>query len=163
MLIIFISYKAAIKALEDDIQLSKDILFSIMAIIYDANSIQIVKNNIESGDPDNISYAMEMLDLFIHEHLKPKVFPILDDSDLINKVTLLEDYFPIEVFKNENIFDLILNRDHNFISDWTKASVVYEIDLTEQEITNTYLAQLFNPIQIIRETSYYKLSLLKSP
>ncbi|MDB4534551.1 hypothetical protein N9242_06725, partial [Vicingaceae bacterium] len=126
-----------IEAIEDDISLSKEILFSILSIIYDDNSVTIVKNNIETGDPDNISYAIEMLDLFIHEHIKPKLFPVLDDSQLAARIILLEDYFPIEIFKDENIFDLILNRDSNFISDWTKAIAVYEMELTQNEITQT--------------------------
>ncbi len=151
-----------LEAIEDDIELSKNVLFSLLAIIYDSNSVKIVQDNIQSGDPDNISYAMEMLDLFIHEHIKPKVFPILDDSNLNDRITLLEDYFPIEVFKERNIFDLVLNRDSNYFSDWTKASVVYEMDLEQQEISQTFIAQLFNPKQIIRETSYYKISMVKA-
>ena len=150
-----------IEAIADDIELSKEILFKLLSIIYDENSIQIVKTNIESGDPDNISYAIEMLDLFIHEHIKPKLFPVLDDSLLNARILSLEDYFPIEVFKSENIFDLILNRDSNFISDWTKANVVFELNLEEEEtVSDSFLAQLFNPKRIIRETAYYKLSLV---
>lgn len=147
-----------LEAIQDDIDLSKEILFSILSIIYDDNSVKIVKNNIETGDPDNISYAMEMLDLFIHEHLKPKLFPVLDDSLLSSKITLLEDYFPIEMFKEENIFDLILNRDSNYISDWAKASLLYEIKLEQDDVTQSFLAQLFNPKKIIREIAYYKMS-----
>ena len=146
-----------IEAIEDDINLSKEILFSLLSIIYDFGSIQIVKNNIETGNPDNISYAIEMLDLFIDEHLKPKLFPVLDDSRLNLRIIQLEDYFPIEIFKAENIYDLVLNRDSNFISDWTKASLIYELDLEKNETTQTFLAQLFNPKQIIRETAYHKM------
>jgi ATP/ADP translocase len=153
--------EVTLEALEDDIEFSKELLFSILSIVYDNNSVQIAKNNIETGNPDNISYAIEMLDLFVHEHLKPKLFPALDDSDLDDRVLLLEDYFPIETFRDENIFDLILNRDSNFISDWTKASVIFEMDLSG-EISESFLAQLFNPKRIIRETSYYKMSLVNS-
>ena len=152
-----------IAAINDDISLSKEILFSILSIIYDSNSVDIVKENIESGDPDNISYAIEMLELFIHEHIKSKLFPVLDDSQLTARVAILEDYFPIEIFKNENIFDLILNRDSNFLSDWTKASMIYELDLTQNEVSQTYLAQLFNPKQIIRETTFYKMAIVDLP
>lgn len=149
-----------IDAINDDISLAKEILFAILSIIYDSNSVDIVKEKIESGDPDNISYAIEMLDLFTHEHIKSKLFPVLDDSQLTARILLLEDYFPIEIFRTENVFDLILNRDSNFISDWTKASVIYELDLSENEITQTFLAQLFNPKRIIRETAYYKMAIV---
>lgn len=151
----------SIEAIEDDIEFSRNLLFSILSIVYDDNHIQIVKNNIETGNPDNISYAIEMLDLFVHEHIKAKLFPALDDSNLSDRVILLEDYFPIEVFRTENIFDLILNRDSNFISDWTKSCVIYEMDLSK-EVTETFLAQLFNPKKIIRETAYYKMSIVNT-
>jgi hypothetical protein len=36
------------------------------------------------------------------------------------------------------------------------------MELTQNEITQTFLAQLFNPKRIIRETSYYKMAIVDS-
>ncbi len=54
-------------------------IYMLLAMLYDTRSIQLVKENIESGTSEGTSYAVELLDVFLSEQLKQRVIPVLDD------------------------------------------------------------------------------------
>ncbi len=66
----------------------------LLSILYDPQSVQLVRENMESGDPDNMAFAMELLDIFIDTELKPKLIPLLDDSPTREKLANFRLHFP---------------------------------------------------------------------
>ncbi len=106
---------------------ANDFLFLLLSILYDAESVAYVKENLEAGNPESSDYAIELLDLFIDEDLKNRLFPLLEDFPINIKVRLLETFFPISITTPEDILGKVLDLDNNYTQRWTKAVALHYI------------------------------------
>lgn len=152
-------------ALKEEVRHNFDHIFMLLSMNYDPESIQLVKENIESGDSDKVTFALELLDTFITEDLKPKLFPLLDDISILDKVKKLDEFYAPETFSSfVDVCRKLVNRDFNRINRWTKALALYYLrDLVnENENDLQYLvAYLFHTDLLLRQTaasSLYKIS-----
>ncbi|MEQ8240192.1 MAG: HEAT repeat domain-containing protein, partial [Cyclobacteriaceae bacterium] len=68
-----------IEAFREEDRQNYDNIFMLLSMIYDPQNVLLVKENIQDGTTDSITFAVEMLDIFVEEELKPKVIPILDE------------------------------------------------------------------------------------
>ncbi len=67
-------------------------IYMLLTMLYDTRSIQLVKENIDSGTAEGIAYAVELLDVFLSEQLKQRVIPILDDLGNSERIDRLQDF-----------------------------------------------------------------------
>jgi hypothetical protein len=126
----------------------------LLAMLYDTRSIQLVKENIDSGTADGITYAIELLDVFLSEQLKQRVIPVLDDLTDVERISRLEDYFPRVRLDSKLVLKFIINRDFTQSNRWTKACVIHQIGVLKiRDFKLDLIAQMFNPDLLIRETS----------
>lgn len=129
-------------------------LFDMLKLIYDKNSIEAVLENLEAGTGQSISYAVELLDTFMDEDLKPYIVPLLEDTSLANKLWSLENYFPLRHYEPEELLKAIINRDNNIISKQTKIYALNAFQYVENKTVNDDLvAQLFNTDKFLRQLS----------
>ncbi|MGB3465308.1 MAG: cyclic nucleotide-binding domain-containing protein [Cyclobacteriaceae bacterium] len=140
---------------EENIQNYNDI-FMLLSMIYDPQSIQLIKENVELDTTDSVAFAIEMLDLFVDEEIKPTLFAVLDDTKVEDKLAKLHLHYAPESFDNQSDLLLqILNRDYNFINRWTKVVSVYRLGtLEENEVAMSLIANIFNPDKFILETVF---------
>jgi ATP/ADP translocase len=142
------------EALQEEVNENYDQVTMLLSILYDPQSVQLVRENIESGDPDNIAFAMELMDLFIDQELKPKLFPLLDDSPADQKLELLQVYYPRESYTPIQVINYILNRDFNLSNRWTKACAIHaSAFMPDFRISRGLAAQLFNKDKLLQETA----------
>jgi ATP:ADP antiporter, AAA family len=142
------------QALRWEIQNDIEHIYMLLAMIYDTRSIQLVKENIDSGTADGITYAIELLDVFLSEQLKQRVIPILDDLTDVERIGRLEDFYPRVKLDSKLVLKFIINRDFTQSNRWTKACVIYQIGLTRiADFKLDLIAQLFNPDVLIKEIS----------
>ncbi len=142
------------EALREEVQQNFDQITILLSILYDPQSVQLVRENMESGDPDNIAFAMELMDLFISQELKPKLFPLLDDSPTEEKLTQLQVFFPRESYTPIQVINYILNRDFNQNNRWTKVCAIHAAAyLPDFRISRGLIAQVFNNDRLLQETS----------
>ncbi|UXX79322.1 cyclic nucleotide-binding domain-containing protein [Reichenbachiella carrageenanivorans] len=151
-----------VQAFEEENKKNHEHLFMLMSMIYDAQSIKLVRDNIEVGTTDSVSFGIEMLGIFVDEILRPKLTAVLDDDEPKAKLDKLHDFYPPESF--EDYSDLLLqivNRDYNNINKWTKCLAMYKLTLIRgQKVTNDLIANLFNPDETMVQTAaavLYKL------
>ncbi len=131
-----------------------DVLYNTLGLVYDNKTIANIRKNIESGTVESTGYAIELLDLFISEDLKPKLYPLLEDSSNETKVEQLRDLFPRSEYKVEELLSEILNRDINYTSSWTKYQTLQSIlELKSLTISDTLIAQIFNEDLVLSETA----------
>ena len=141
-------------AIKEEITANFNLLYLLLSLAYDAQSVMHVKENIESGTSEGVSYALELLDLFVYEEIKPKLFPIVEDISLLEKIRQLQDFYPIKKLEIEELLIDIINRDINYISVWTKACAINEIgELKNPEIADDLIAHLFNPNDLLRQSA----------
>ncbi len=142
------------QALKEEIAENFDQITLLLSLIYDPKSIQLVRENIDSGDPDGITYALELMDIFIDNDLKPKLFPLFDDKPVAEKLEELQVYFPRETYNPIQVINYILNRDFNQNNRWTKMCAIHAAAyLPEFRVSRGLIAQLFNRDRLLQETA----------
>jgi ATP/ADP translocase len=131
-----------------------DIIYTILSILYDENSIRQIRTNLESGTSEGIGFAMELLDIFVDETIKPYLFPLLDDTSIVEKVSGLQTEFPVEILKSEELLLAIINRDYNQLKLSTRLIALQNLDKrAEFSSGDDIIAQLFNPRALLHETA----------
>jgi ATP:ADP antiporter, AAA family len=146
------------RALREEVQSDIEHIYMLLAMLYDTRSIQLVKENIESGTAEGVTYAIELLDVFLSEQLKQRVIPVLDDISNSEKVNRLELYYPRIKLDEKLVLKFIINRDFTQSNRWTKAAVLHLIGTKRlTEFTLDLVAQLFNPDPLISETAAWAL------
>ena len=156
-------FSAQIKSsLRWEIQSDIEHIYMLLTMLYDTRSIQLVKENIDSGTAEGITYAIELLDVFLSEQLKKRVIPILDDLTLAERTNRLEDFYPRIKLDSQLVLKFMINRDFAQSNRWTKACVLFQIGILGiKDFKMDLIAQLFNPDWLLREVSalaLYKIS-----
>jgi AAA family ATP:ADP antiporter len=142
------------QALRWEVQNDVEHIYMLLTMLYDTRSIQLVKENIDSKTTEGITYAIELLDVFLSEQLKQRVIPVLDDISDAERISRLHDFYPRVKLDHKLVLKFLINRDFTQSNRWTKACVLYHIG--EQRYTEfviDLIAQLFNPDALIREVS----------
>ncbi len=146
------------KALEEEIVYDVDHIYMLLSMLYDAQSIQLVKENIESQTSEGVTYGVELLDIFLSEDLKQRFIPVIDDISFAEKGRKLEIYYPRERLENKMVLKFLLNRDFSQTNRWTKTCIIYQIGkLKIREFYFDLIANLFNPDLLIREMAAWSL------
>lgn len=141
-------------ALKEEISSNEDTMYMILSIMYDPQSVQLVRENVETGTSDGIAFAIELLDIFLDPELKPKLFPLIDDIPIHDKVHQLQPHFPREDYNLIQVLNFILNKNYNQINRWTKACAIHSlVYLPEFRISKGLIAQLFNKDRLLAEVA----------
>ncbi|MBX2916528.1 MAG: HEAT repeat domain-containing protein [Cyclobacteriaceae bacterium] len=147
-------YKYLREALREEVRDNYDHLSLLLSLLYDQESIQLVKENIELGTPDSVQYALELLDLFVDQDLKPKLIPLLDDSSTPKKLENLQTFFPRESYNPIQVINYILNRDFNYNNRWTKVCAVHACAyIPNFRVSRGLISQMFNNDKLLQETT----------
>ncbi len=145
-------------ALEEEIYYDIDHIYMLLSMLYDAQSIQLVKENIESQTSEGVTYGLELLDVFLSEDLKQRIMPVVDDASYTDKARKLEIFYPRERLENKMVLKFLLNRDFSQTNRWTKTCILYQIGLLNiREFYFDLIANLFNPDLLIREMAAWSL------
>lgn len=139
-------------------------IFMLLSMIYDPQNVLLVKDNIQNGTSNSITFAVEMLDIFVEDEMKPKVIPIMDDLKAEERLARLNNNYPPENFESYNDLLLqVINRDYNRINRYTKALSIYRVaSLEGSTVSDDLIANLFNPDPLLLQTAawaIYKLDI----
>lgn len=133
-------------------------IFILLSMIYDPQSVELAKESIQSGTSESITFAVEMMDIFVEEELKPKLLPVMEELKVNERLNRLQNYYPPEHFESyQDMLLQIINRDYNRINRYTKALAMYRISQITNEITPDIIANLFNPDPLLLQTAAYVL------
>ena len=148
-----------VEAIEEENKRNLQTIFMVMSMVYDPQSIQLVKENVDFGTPESLTYAIELMSTFLDELLKPKVFPLLDDLKPEERIEKLSYYYAPEQFKDyEDVLLQIVNRDYNRISRWTKGLAMYRLSsLPKTGITSDLIANIFNPDKYLLQVAAFAI------
>jgi AAA family ATP:ADP antiporter len=147
-----------VRAVRREIQNDIEHVYMLLAMLYDTRSIQLVKENIESGTTEGTTYAVELLDVFLSDHLKQRVIPVLDELSEVERIKRLEVFYPRVKLDAKLVLKFLINREFTQTNRWTKSTVLYQIGLLKiSEFKLDLIAQMFNPDRLIREVSAWAL------
>lgn len=143
-------------ALRDENKSNYNHIYMLLTMLYDEKSIQLVKENIESRTGEGVTFAIELLDVFLDDDIKPYLLIVLDDLQPEEKLNRLEDYFPRESHDSESVLLQIINRDYNALNIWTKACAIYTYGkIPGVKICDDLIANLFNNEWLLKESAAY--------
>ena len=146
------------QAFKEEIGHNYEQIFLLLSLIYDTESVSLVKENILSETSEGIAYGIELLDMFINTELKSKLFPLVDDISVAEKIRALENFFPREKFEPLRLLNNILNRDFNQLSRWIKACALYNLAFQKDyEPDFAVIAHIFNDDRLLREVAAWLL------
>src|SRR5258706_7480308 len=142
------------EALNEEVAENYDQITLLLSLLSDPQSVQLARENIETGTPDGVAYGLELLDLFVDQDLKPKLVPLLDDMATKTKLELLQIYFPRESYNPVQVINYILNRDFNYNNRWTKVCAVYtSAYVSNFRVSRGLISQMFNRDKFLQEAS----------
>jgi ATP:ADP antiporter, AAA family len=145
-----------VEAMIDEDRKNYDNIFMLLGMIYDPQSVLLAKENIQSGTSESITFAVEMLDIFVEEELKPKLVPVMDELKVHERLAKLQNHYPPEDFESyEDLLLQIINRDYNRINRYTKALSMYRISQLQMGVTPDLIANLFNPDRLLLQTAAF--------
>ncbi len=146
------------QALEREILNDIEHIYMLLTMLYDTRSIQLVKENIESGTTEGTTYAVELLDVFLSEALKQRVIPVLDDLSITERTNRLDPFYPRMKLDERLVLKFIINRDFTQSNRWTKATVLHQIGILKiADFKLDLIAQLFNSDRLIKEVAAWAL------
>lgn len=140
-------------AIDSELTINFDAIYLLLELAYDAKSISHIKDSIESGSSERIGFAIELLDLFISEDIKPKLFPLLEDISEDDRIEQLELYYAIDQENIETTLIDIINKDYNYCSKWTKLCAIHELHEVSETLHQVNIANIFNPDKLIQESA----------
>ena len=132
----------------------KEFLFNILSVTYNAGSIAGIMENLESKTIEGVSNALEMIDIVIHDSIKPKLISLFDHVPEETRIKNLYKFYPVEISEYNKLLEDIINRDYNLISLWTKACTLRSIGEFEgDDMAESVVALMFSPEEILQEES----------
>lgn len=141
-------------ALDSELKENYDDIYLLLSLMYDPIMILTARDNIENGSSEGVGYALELLDLYVADDLKPILFPLFENITLVEKVKRLQDFYPLEKQDALTLLNTIVARDINYINRWTKSCAIYNLrDFENVRANNDLLAHLFNKDKLIFETA----------
>lgn len=151
-------YEVIYESLKEEVQNNIDHIYMLLGMLYDHQSIQLVKENIDSKTNEGLTYGLELLDVFLSEDLKQKILPVLDDISISEKVRRLEQFYVKPDYDRLILLKLLLNRDINQTNRFTKATIIEYIGLRRlRDFIMDLIAQMFNPDKMLREMAAWAL------
>jgi hypothetical protein len=137
-----------------EIEMNYDLLFNLLSLAYNARTLREIRDLIDNGDSADLSHAIEMLDHFVFDDIKPVLFPIIENIKPEERVRRLQYYFPIESMNEEEIISFTLTRDYNLLSIYPRVCAMQlALEIKDYAIPQELTANLFHPNQLLREVA----------
>ena len=109
---------------------------------------------LEQGSSADISHAIELLDHFVYEDIKPVLFPVVENISAKERVRRLQYYFPIESMTEQEMISSTLTRDYNILSIYPRiCAMQLALEMSEFEVNQELIANLFHPNRLLREVA----------
>jgi AAA family ATP:ADP antiporter len=134
-------------------------LFNLLSVTYNPETISIIKENVENGTVESVSYALEMTDTLVSDSINTQLIYLLDMVPDEIKLRNLFQFYSVDIPEPKKILEDIINRDYNLISLWTKACALRTLTgIEDNDMAESVTALLFSPEEIIREESAYLIT-----
>ncbi|MFO7575965.1 MAG: hypothetical protein R6W67_12490 [Bacteroidales bacterium] len=153
------------EAVNSEMNWWNDFLFSLLSITYDSQSIQKIRENLETGTVESVNFALEMIDIVLDESIKARVAFCIDISDNEEKLKSLYNFYPGFIPSYENLLTEIINRDYNLSDLWTKSTAIRALGSISDpaDVTLSLSALLFSPSRLLVEEAVRLLLLIDDP
>lgn len=151
-------YKVA-ESYRYEINRNYDLLYKLLSIVYNANVMASLQTIFIEGSFSQVHHAIELIDLYIDEELKPLMFPLVENIGIKKRIKRLEHFFAQPKLSHNDIIQSTLTGDFNSLSLWPRVCVlmhIYRNELTGFE--DEVLFNTFHKEPLLNETALFILS-----
>jgi hypothetical protein len=149
------------RAMESEMEDNYHLIYHLLSLAYNSNSVSNIWKLIEEGGDTDISYAIELLDQIVYDDVKQVLFPVLENLSMKDRIRQLQYFFPTEKISINELIPEIITRDFNNISIYAKACAIYSWAVMKKEVDDILISCLFHPNKLIRETAANTISKLE--
>jgi HEAT repeat protein len=151
-------------SLKEEISYNFNSIFRLLSLVYDSQSIELVQQSLESEEMEGKLFAIELLDMFLDENLKPILFPLLEDIPVTQKIAKLQNHFPRITFNHTEVLKHLITRDYRYTNRWTRACAMFALAHVDNlDDKQELVANLFHEDELLRETAAWALYQLDKP
>ena len=148
------AYNELKTAFAKEITLNHNLMFELLGLAYNHHAMQEIRTLVEKGSQEDISHAIELLDHFVYEDIKPILLPVIENISDEERVKKLQYYFPIESMNQEELISSILTRDYNLLSYYPRICAMnLALRMKNIEPGQELIANLFHPNKLLREVA----------
>ncbi len=145
------------RALEEEIDGARARLLQLLSLLHDTTAIGLVRENLERGTSETTVYALEILELFLSDELKPLVFPLVEGLAYPQVLRRLENAFPRHRLPPAERLSLIVNRDYDKVGSWTRASALAAEGELAGAAAPDLVASLYHPDPLMSELAAFTM------
>src|SRR5690606_6706336 len=117
--------------------------------------------NFQTGSHESIAFALELLNIFVDEELKPVLFPVIDTLSPSEKLAKLREEFPRGGFDGTEALLQIIFRETGLVSNWTKVCALYAyVKSSPEKIDDVIKAQVFSEHTSVRTSALWSVKKL---
>ncbi len=147
------------KAIEEEYEVTMDILFCLLQLKYsDGIILQAKKYLVNNADNEQRELSVELLDYILEDNLKYYLFPLIHNNQKLEKITQLQQIFPIRVKSEDKALQEIINTDLGHVCLWTKACALNSfINSGNKSNLEDIYTQAFNPEPLMNEIAFFGL------
>lgn len=147
-----------LKSLEFEQNQKKERVFLLLSNLYEAETINLVRNNIRKGDTESVGYALEIIDMLVSENIKQKFLPLLEENTFEDLLEKYNDEFPQTALEPLERLQDIINKDFTKVNTWTKACAIRMLQhFPKQKTAQILLANILNINPLLSESAIWVL------
>ncbi|GAB4477613.1 MAG: hypothetical protein OHK0057_27530 [Thermoflexibacter sp.] len=153
-------YNLLREAIKEEIASNNYWIFKYLSLMFDSNSIELVRKNIRSKKSEESEFAKELLELVLPAQFELKQYLniLLSPASEEEKLDKTQNFWPIEPMPIDDLLKELLFRDYKSVNHWTKACAMSLLAQQNKEnFIPIFAAQLTNPHFMVRELAAYIL------
>ncbi len=143
-----------IRALRHEKRNKKNNIFTTLSLIYDAQAIELIKTNLDSDNPDDVGFALEIADTVLSDLHKEVIFGVFEN---VSEFEILNKYkyeFPQEHLDKEQRLTDIINSEIIITGNYTKTIALSMLsEFNSKEVIRILKANMIHPDYLIEETA----------
>jgi len=128
--------------------------FRILAIMYDRQVIDHIRDGILDEEGDDSGFAMELLSLVVDEEVYSYLEPYFDETGIAEKIRRLQVQMPVEIIEYKELLKEMVSRDSLYMNNYARICALDAIGKNiEVYAVQQLIAQVFHPEKPVRDTA----------
>jgi len=135
-------------ALDQERETNYELLFNLLSFLHEPRVINLIKKNFIGK---NTIYALELIDNFIQQDLKPYIVPIFDDISALQKIKKLSKFFPSKRLSFNERLRFLIRLDYDKISTWGVAKsleMLERMHLKKTKKSDIHSSQTYEDLEL---------------
>jgi len=151
------------ESLLQEMEERKELFFLLLSLLYESQTIQHIRESIESQDQKARVYALEICDMTVSEEIKDLFFPLFEDITIHEKLQRFRYRFPQEKLTFGDRIRSIVQQKPAWVNPWTRACALDILgrlnDPDGMDTERILAANMLHPEKVVREVADRALKL----